>query len=145
MNPMTSPKTRVLIVDDEDRFRATMRKLLAVRGLEASTAGTGREALEELNTNPYDVVILDVKMPELGGVEVLAEIKKIDPFIEVIVMTGYASVDTAKKITELGGYDYLLKPYNIDELMEKIDAAHDRKIARTQLVGGLDKRPNPDV
>jgi DNA-binding NtrC family response regulator len=123
-------------VDDEDRFRITMSKLLTVRGLEASTAGSGKEALAELKTRSYDVIILDMKMPDMGGVEVLAEIKKIDPFIEVIVMTGYASVDTAKKITELGGYDYLLKPYDIDELVEKIDSAHERKIARTQLVVG---------
>ncbi len=142
---MTSPKTRVLIVDDEERFRTTMSKLLIVRGLEASTAGSGKEALEALKTSLYDVIILDIKMPGMGGVEVLAEIKKIDPFIEVIVMTGYASVDTAKKITELGGYDYMLKPYNIDELMEKIDAAHERKMARTQLVGDDHKRPGGGV
>ncbi len=78
---MTSPKTRVLIVDDEDRFRTTMGKLLTVRGLEASTAGSGKEALEALKTSLYDVIILDIKMPDMGGVEVLAEIKKIDPFI----------------------------------------------------------------
>jgi DNA-binding NtrC family response regulator len=131
---MTSPATRVLIVDDEDRFRITMSRLLTVRGLEASTAGSGKEALEALKTSSYDVIILDMKMPDMGGVEVLSEIKKIDPFIEVIVMTGYASVDTAKKITELGGYDYMLKPYEIDELVEKIDSAHERKIARSQLV-----------
>jgi DNA-binding NtrC family response regulator len=131
---MTSPATRVLIVDDEDRFRITMSRLLTVRGLEASTAGSGKEALEALKTSSYDVVILDMKMPDMGGVEVLSEIKKVDPFIEVIVMTGYASVDTAKKITELGGYDYMLKPYDIDELMEKIDSAHERKVARSQLV-----------
>jgi DNA-binding NtrC family response regulator len=139
---MTSPKTRVLIVDDEDRFRTTMRKLLVVRGLEASTVGSGKDALEELKTSTYDVVVLDIKMPEMGGVEALAKIKKIDPSIEVIVMTGYASVDTAKKITELGGYDYMLKPYNIDELIEKIEAAHERKMARTQLVGGDHRRPD---
>ncbi len=89
---------KVLIVDDEERFRTTMCKLLTVRGLDASTAGSGKEALEKLRETPHDIVILDIRMPEMGGVEALSEIKKIDPQIEVIIMTGYASVDTAKKL-----------------------------------------------
>jgi DNA-binding NtrC family response regulator len=63
----------------------------------------------------------------------LSEIKKLDPTIEVIIMTGYASVDTAKEIMKLGAYDYLLKPYAISELLEKIDAAYERKLGRRQL------------
>lgn len=129
------PKPRILVVDDEERFRNTMCKLLTVEGYEASTAGSGQEALEELRNNPYDMVILDIKMPEMGGVQVLSEIKKIDASLEVIIMTGYASVDTAKEIMKLGAYDYLLKPYVIAELLEKIDAAYDRKIARQRLTG----------
>lgn len=129
------PKPRILVVDDEERFRNTMCKLLTVEGYEASTAGSGQDALEELRNNPYDLVILDIKMPEMGGVQVLSEIKKIDASLEVIIMTGYASVDTAKEIMKLGAYDYLLKPYVIAELLEKIDAAYDRKIARQRLTG----------
>ncbi|MBI4965630.1 MAG: response regulator [Desulfomonile tiedjei] len=130
----TQPK--VLIVDDEERFRTTMCKLLTVRGLEAVTAGSGKEAIQKLRQNPYDVIILDVRMPEMGGVQVLSEIKEIDPQAEVIIMTGYASVDTAKEIIKLGAYDYVLKPYAIEELMEKIEAAYDRKISRIRLTGG---------
>ncbi len=130
-----SSKPRVLIVDDEERFRNTMCKLLAIRGLAATTAGSGTEALEKLRDDRYDVTILDVRMPEMSGVQVLAEIRKIDPEVEVIVMTGYASVDTAKEIMKLGAYDYLLKPYEIEELMEKIEAACDRKEARKRLTG----------
>jgi DNA-binding NtrC family response regulator len=132
---MTS-KPRVLIVDDEERFRTTMCKLLTVRGLTATTAGSGTEALEKLKENAYDVAILDVRMPEMTGVQVLSEIRKLDSEVEVIIMTGYASVDTAKEIIKLGAYDYMLKPYEIDELMEKIEAAYDRKIARKRLTGG---------
>lgn len=127
---------KILIVDDEERFRTTMCKLLTVRGLEAVTAGSGPEAIEKLRQNQYDVVILDVRMPEMGGVEVLSEIKKIDPRLEVIIMTGYASVDTAKEIMKLGAYDYVLKPYSIEELMEKIEGAFDRKQSRIRLTGG---------
>jgi len=130
-----SAQPKVLIVDDEERFRATMCKLLTVRGVEAVTAGSGKEAIEKLRQNPYDVVILDVRMPEMGGVQVLSEIKKIDPQAEVIIMTGYASVDTAKEIMKLGAYDYVLKPYSVEELMDKIEAAYDRKMSRIRLTG----------
>lgn len=131
-----SAQPKVLIVDDEERFRTTMCKLLTVRGIEAVTAGSGKEAIEKLGQNRYDVIILDVRMPEMGGVQVLAEIRKIDPQTEVIIMTGYASVDTAKEIMKLGAYDYVLKPYSIEELMEKIEAAYDRKMSRIRLAGG---------
>jgi DNA-binding NtrC family response regulator len=126
---------KVLIVDDEERFRTTMYKLLSVRGLDAHVAANGKEALEELQKNSYDVVILDVRMPEVNGMEVLPEIKKIDSFIEVIIMTGYASVATAREIMKLGAYDFLLKPYSIVELLDKIEGAFDRRTTRLKLKG----------
>ena len=134
-----SSKPRVLIVDDEERFRTTLAKLLTVRDLEVKTAASGREALEELKAGPCDVVLLDVKMPEMSGVEVLAEIKKIDRNLEVIILTGHASVDVAVEIMRLGGYEYLLKPCPMEELMEKIDAAFERKVAREQRQKKTDK------
>ncbi len=127
-------KPSVLIVDDEDRFRSTMRKLLTAEGLEASTCSSATQALDELRKNHYDVVILDVRMPEMSGVEALPKIKEIDPDIEVIVLTGHASVETAKSIIRNGAYDYLLKPYSIETLLEKIENAYDRKMARRKLV-----------
>ncbi len=130
-----SSRPSVLIVDDEERFRNTMCKLLTVRGLAADTAGSGPEALEILKSGSHDVLILDVRMPDMSGVEVLSEVRKINPEIEVIIMTGYASVDTAKEIMKLGAYDYMLKPYATDELLEKIEAAFDRKKARKSLTG----------
>ncbi len=129
----TSP--RILIVDDEERFRQTMAKLLSVRSLQAETAGGGIEALEKLSAGNFDIVILDVKMPGMSGIQALEQIKKSNPFIEVIILTGYASLDTAREITRLGAYDYLLKPYNLEELIEKIDNAFDRKISRIKLTG----------
>ncbi len=126
---------RVLIVDDEKRFRSTMCKLLCTRGLEAVTVGTAPDALEIMKERAYDVAIVDVKMPGMNGVDLLREMKKIDPAIEVIIMTAYASVDTAKAILERGAYDYMLKPYAIDELVEKIGAAYDRKQSRLRLTG----------
>ena len=103
---------------------------LKVRGLDATAVGTGREALAEIKKTLYDVILLDIKMPEMNGMEALAEIKKINPFLEVIILTGHASVDAAVEITKLGGYDYLLKPCPLDELLGKIEEAHERKMAR---------------
>jgi DNA-binding NtrC family response regulator len=127
-------KPKVLIVDDEERFRSTMRKLLLAEGLEASTCGSAMQALEELRKNHYDIVILDVQMPDMTGVEALPEIKQVDPDIEVIVLTGHASVDTARSIIKNGAYDYLLKPYSMETLLEKIESAFDRKLARKKLI-----------
>lgn len=121
---------RVLIVDDEERFRTTLRKLLTVREMEATDVGSAGDAFLEMEKNPYDVILLDVKMPEMNGIEALAKIKKEYPEVEVIILTGHASVDAAVEIMKLGGYEYLLKPCPIDELAGKIESAWERKIAR---------------
>jgi DNA-binding NtrC family response regulator len=126
---MTS-QPRVLIVDDEDRFRSTLRKLLSVKGIEVADAGSAREAYAVLGSEAFDVILLDVKMPEINGIEALAEIKKQHPEVEVIILTGHASVDAAVEIMQLGGYEYLLKPCPVDELMLKIEAAFERKLSR---------------
>ncbi|MFZ2446180.1 MAG: response regulator [Syntrophobacteraceae bacterium] len=126
---MTS-KPRVLIVDDEERFRTTLRKLLTVKGLDAVDVGSAAEAFSAMEQNAYDVVLLDVKMPEMNGIEALGKIKKENPDIEVIILTGHASVDAAVEIMKLGGYEYLLKPCPIDELVGKIESAWERKVAR---------------
>jgi DNA-binding NtrC family response regulator len=117
----------VLVVDDEDRFRENLIKLLGIHGLSAVGAESGAQALEILGSRPVDVILLDVKMPGMGGLDVLAEVKKIDPLIEVIVLTGHASVDTAKEIIALGGYDYLLKPHGIEDLIAKIETAFEKR------------------
>lgn len=131
-----STKPMVLIVDDEERYRTTLRKLLTVKGIDAKDVGSAREAFEEIEENSYDVILLDVKMPEMNGIEALGRIKKDHPSVEVIILTGHASVDAAVEIMKLGGYEYLLKPCPIDELVGKIESAWERKMAR-------EKRPKP--
>lgn len=126
---------RILIVDDEERFRLTLSKRLAERGLEVgATVGTGGEALEEIKGNDYDLVVLDVKMPGLDGIQTLGEIKKINPQIEVILLTGHASVDSAVDGMRLGAYDYLMKPCEIEVLMEKINGAYEIKAGRDERI-----------
>ncbi len=125
-------KPKVLIVDDEERFRTTLRKLLTVKGIDASEVGSAADAFSEIARDSYDVVLLDVKMPEMSGIEALAGIKKEYPEIEVIILTGHASVDAAVEIMKLGGFEYLLKPCPIDELVGKIESAWERKLARAK-------------
>ena len=126
------PNAKVLIVDDEERFRLTLRKLLIANGLDTTAVGSGKEAIEELKQQPYDVILLDVKMPEMDGIEALGELKKINRGVEVIILTGHASVDVAVEIMRLGGYEYLLKPCPIEELLAKIESAYERKVARDE-------------
>ncbi|MDO9109399.1 MAG: response regulator, partial [Desulfatirhabdiaceae bacterium] len=82
------PNPRILIVDDEERFRTTLGKVLRGKEMEVDTVGSGTEALDEIKKKLYDVIILDVKMPGLNGIETLKEIKKFNPGIEVILLTG---------------------------------------------------------
>ncbi len=121
---------KILLVDDEERFRTTLGKMLRAQGLEVTVLGSGREALEELHKKAYDVMVLDVRMPDMDGIATLTEIKKIAPQIEVIILTGHASMDAAVEIMRLGGYDYLLKPCPVEDLLAKIESAYERKITR---------------
>ncbi len=121
---------RILIVDDEERFVKTLAKRLTERHLDVAGVHSGEEAIEEVKNKLYDIVILDVKMPGLDGIETLRELKKINPGIEVLMLTGHASVDSAVDGMRLGAYEYLMKPCEIDELMEKINGAYEIKSAR---------------
>ena len=121
----------VLLVDDEAPFVETMTKRLAKRNLEVTTALNGQEALKELDKNPkIEVVILDVKMPGMDGVETLKEIKKRHPLVEVIMLTGHATVETAIDGMKLGALDYLMKPCEMDLLMAKVAEAAAKKRAQ---------------
>ncbi|WP_272699518.1 response regulator [Desulfovibrio sp. Fe33] len=117
-------KIKVLMVDDEERFRTTTAKILARKGYETILAGSGEEALEQLDAKP-DVVILDVKMGGLDGHETLKIIKKRMPDLPVIMLTGHGDMPGAKKALDTGAFDYLAKPCDVDLLSTKIQDAYD--------------------
>lgn len=118
----------VLLVDDEVPFVEAMTKRLKRRDLEVSSAFSGQEALEKLSDDKsIEVVILDVKMPGMDGIETLREIKKRFPLSEVFMLTGHATVETAIEGMKLGAYDYLMKPCEMDVLMTKVSEAAARK------------------
>jgi len=133
---MVSPL--VLLVDDEVPFVETMTKRLSKRELMVVPAYSGQEALEKLEKNGVDVVILDVKMPGMDGIETLREIKRTHPLVEVIMLTGHATVETAVEGMRLGAYDYLMKPCEIEELLAKVAEAKEKKSKHEQKI--LDAR-----
>ncbi len=118
-----SKKIKVLMVDDEEKFRSTTRKILNKRGFETLVAGSGREALQQLDDNP-DVVVLDIKMPGMDGHETLQEIKKRRPDLPVIILTGHGALPSAREALKHGANDYLTKPCDMDLLANKIVDAH---------------------
>jgi len=120
----------VLVVDDEVAFVEALSRRLAKRGVNVSSAFSGGAALECLagrGATKTDVVILDVKMPGMDGLETLAVIKEKHPLVEVIMLTGHATVESAIEGMKRGAYDYLMKPCDLDVLMEKLNAAAIRK------------------
>ena len=119
---------KILVVDDEDDFRETIVKRLQKRKMTARGAESGEKALELIEAQPFDVVVLDVKMPGLDGIDTLREIKKRKPLIEVILLTGHASMESGIEGMKLGAYDYVMKPANLEELIEKMRQAYEKKV-----------------
>lgn len=116
-----------MLVDDEDIFREATARQLSVRGFIVLTADSGEAAVESVKNDPPEVVVLDQQMPGMHGSDTFIAIKKIDPLIEVIMLTGNTSVDNAIELMQMGTFDYLMKPINIDELLYKIEDAYTRK------------------
>jgi DNA-binding NtrC family response regulator len=125
----------VLVVDDEVEFLETLVKRLKKRKLAVNGVNSGESALEKLREGPVDIVVLDVKMPGMSGLDALREIKKRYPRIEVIMLTGHASMEVAIEGMDIGAFDYLMKPIDIDELLYKIQDAYKRKCLNEKVEG----------
>jgi DNA-binding NtrC family response regulator len=118
---------KVLIIDDEVEFASTLCQRLQLRSIDATDIHSGGEGLTVLKEIVPDVVILDLKMPDMSGLDVLAEIKKYDPDIEVIMLTGHGSANSGIEAMEKGAFDYIMKPVDLQELLEKINLAVDKR------------------
>jgi DNA-binding NtrC family response regulator len=118
---------KLLIVDDEQDFISTLIKRIKKRCIKVAGVARGREALEFLARESVDVVVLDVRMPGMDGLETLKRIKAGYPLIEVVMLTGHASVEVAIQGMEAGAFDYLMKPMDIDELLFKVRDAFEKK------------------
>ncbi len=117
---------KVLLVDDEEDFVSTLAERLRMRGVQARTAGNGEEALRSIVADPPHVVVLDVMMPGMSGLDVLRRIKADFTGVEVILLTGIGSTREGVEGMRLGALDYLMKPLQIEELIEKLQDAVDK-------------------
>jgi DNA-binding NtrC family response regulator len=118
----------ILVVDDEEDFLETLMNRLKKRNIDTTGARSGEEALKLIKDTMFDIVILDIKMPMgMDGIETLREIKKIRPEAEVLLLTGHGSVETSIEGMKLGAFDYLLKPIKLEDMLEKVAQALEKK------------------
>ncbi|KAB2890495.1 MAG: response regulator [Desulfobulbaceae bacterium] len=116
-------KMKVLVVDNEKGFASILADHLKMKGIDAGSVYSGRDALAAVSDFRPDVVILDIQMPDMNGVEVLSRIRGSEPAVEVIVLTGNGSFDVGIECMQLGAFDYLMKPVDLDQLLETIESA----------------------
>lgn len=117
---------KLLIIDDEIEFASTLCERLRIRGIDVTDVHSGTEGLARLEEIAPDIVILDLKMPDMNGLDVLTEIKKHDPGIEVIMLTGHGSGAAGIVAMEKGALDYIMKPVDLNELLQKINVAYEK-------------------
>ena len=119
---------RILLVDDEKKFLDAMSARMEARGMEVSTSESAEEALDMLAKEAYDAVILDLRMPEMDGIEALKRMKEKRPEVQIILLTGHATVEEGVEAIKLGAMDFLEKPADLDAISEKIKKAKEKKM-----------------
>ncbi|MCI4626332.1 MAG: response regulator [Candidatus Magnetoovum sp. WYHC-5] len=125
-------KIKVLIIDDENDFASTFSERLLMRGYLSCAVNCAEKAFKTVKENAPDVVILDLKMPSMDGIEMLKVLKKMDPSIEVIVLTGHGLSKGKDEAIKHGAFDYLLKPADIDDIIERIERANKKRMLEQQ-------------
>ncbi|MFW6007239.1 MAG: response regulator [Halanaerobiales bacterium] len=121
-----SEENKILIIDDEKNIRMTLEKTLTGAGYEVETAFNGEEGIQKLKEDNYPVILLDMKLPGMNGIDVLKKIKDLDYHSKVIMITGYGTIDTAVETMKLGAVDYLRKPFKPEEILDLVDKVFDR-------------------
>jgi diguanylate cyclase (GGDEF)-like protein len=127
-------KEKILVVDDDSNLRKTLTDILKVKGYETAMASTGAEALAVMKQGGISLALIDLVLPDMPGLEVMTHIKAISPLTEAIILTGHASMDTAIEATGQGAFSYLLKPYNMDDLLRAIRHGVERQQAHEQIL-----------
>jgi DNA-binding NtrC family response regulator len=119
---------KVLLVDDEPHFVKLLAERLEGRGCNVETAGGGPEAIDKVKGEPFDAIILDLLMPDMDGLETLKQLKEINPDLQVILLTGHGTIDKGVEAMKLGAMDFVEKPADFKELLEKIKKAKDQRM-----------------
>lgn len=125
-----SQRIKLLVVDDEVKFLDAIARRLELRDFDVTKATNGPEAIEATKHKRFDIAILDLKMPGMNGREVLEILKSQHKFLEVIILTGHGSLDSAVECTKLGAFSYLPKPYELDELIKVLRDAYEHRLRR---------------
>ncbi|MBU2498959.1 MAG: response regulator [Proteobacteria bacterium] len=133
---------KLLIVDDDEKLLRTMSERLILNDFDVTTASEGKMAIKAAKKGRFDMAILDLKMPGMDGMEILKILKKRHKFLEIIILTGYASIESAVECTKLGAFGYLEKPYKFDKLLEVIKEAY---TARLNKKFEYDKKRQEDI
>jgi DNA-binding response OmpR family regulator len=124
---------KVLLVDDEEEFVKALAERLKMRDLRSDTVLDGEEALSYVEDQEPDVMVLDLRMPGIDGMQVLRQVRKVYPNIQVIILTGHGTEKDEEEAKRLGAFDYLEKPVNLDVLVKKMRAAYRRKMEDTMV------------
>jgi len=119
---------KVLLVDDEPHFIKMLAERLEGRGFNVETAGGGSEAIDKVKGEPYDAIILDLLMPDMDGLETLKQLKEVNPDLQIILLTGHGTIDQGVEAMKLGAMDFVEKPADFQELLEKIRKAKDKRM-----------------
>jgi DNA-binding NtrC family response regulator len=125
-----SKKIKLLIVDDEVDFLQVIAERLGSRDFEVTTATNGKEAVKIAKKSKFDLALIDLRMPEMDGKEVLQILKKKHKFLEVIILTGHESLDSAVECTKLGAFGYIPKPYDMDHLLDVLKQAYQTRLKK---------------
>jgi DNA-binding NtrC family response regulator len=125
-------KAKVLLVDDEEDFLATLSERLVIRGLKVTAVTRGEEAVAKIEAEAFDLIVLDLSMPGIDGLETLKRIKAKQPEAEIIILSGKGSIRTSIEAMKLGAEDFLQKPVDMTELLQKISDAKEKRITIMQ-------------
>jgi len=125
---------KVMLVDDEKDFVEMLALRLEESGKEVIPAFSGAECLEKLKTHYVDVVVLDIKMPGMDGMETLRELKQLFPLVQVVMLTGHGTIETAVEGMKMGAFDYILKPADFDDLLKKLAQAKQSRDAQEERI-----------
>lgn len=125
-----SDKIKLLIVDDEVQFLESIARRLEMRDFDVTKASNGREAVEAARTDKFDLALLDLKMPGMDGKQVLEILKSEHKYLEVIILTGHGSMDSAVECTKLGAFSYLPKPYELENLLDILKQAYEARLKK---------------
>jgi DNA-binding NtrC family response regulator len=123
-------KIKILLVDDEINFLQAIAERLTLKGFDVITASTGKEAVASAERDLFDVAVVDFQMPGMDGTQVLRVLKERHKYLEIIMLTGHATIDSAVESTKLGAFKYLEKPYNFEKLVEVIKQAYEARLEK---------------